>query len=345
MNYIQHFLSNIKRDNIIVINDTIISIDIHIVAKYTTYFSQKNDLIVDNVYSIPFENTLIMECFDHIHTLLITLENSTRLFELLKVFDFLCIDVKDIYESICKTSYLKLSFMELELFTFQALEVDTPLSLHLIDMLYDLKYISFNQITIYNTKDISVLLFLLSRKWIVKHVTKDEFVSLSYLLEFYLYQSIDKFCQSNEIDLSTSKQLFDLMIPSFLTKDMIGLLTNSKIGLLLQDRLLPIIFEKYELFAKKTVYQTSRLVVDKKHVSQDSLLLHSTVQVLDSKKKWYNATIISVDDDTVVVHFDNFTSKYDERINKKDTFRFFPRNTLDKDKICTCERCILYIFS
>jgi hypothetical protein len=84
-------------------------------------------------------------------------------------------------------------------------------------------------------------------------------------------------------------------------------------------------------------YTKSRFACSSSHVLPK---LSDNLQVMDNRKRWYNAQIIQKTDTHVSVHFEYFSDRYDEEISLNQTFRFLPYGLLSKDKICPCELCV-----
>lgn len=348
--YINHFIDKIKRDHEIIFihndkNDTLY-INFELVSQYTDFFKPKLGLLVDNVYETPFEIDYIIDCFEHLHNLFKDLNTSgEKLFKLLNVFDYFCIDMEEIYEYIVPK--ITHSDIMLNTWTKDVITNGSDFALKLINMLYDKRYATYSYIY---SIDKDVLLFLLKRKWLVTNIDREIFQQRASLLEFYLFQSILHYIdQPNRLD-NTNKneefiELWKYIHPSLLSKEALLSFSNHRLAKLVYEELVPIIHQKLQIFSSFTILQSSRFFIEIKHLYANDIKLGQKIQAMDRKQRWYNAVVIDVNDSTIEVSFDNFTSRYNEIISKDENFRFLPFNSLIRDNICPCECCISKIFS
>lgn len=188
------FISKIERNHVItLINEqsdpTIVNVNINLelLSHYTNFFKEKKGLINDNVYSIPFSIGIAVEMFEHIHTLFTSLQyTNENLFKLLNAFDYFCINIESVYTFIFSKNIYTDKI--LQTWAKDALSNPSELSLKFINKLYDKHFDIYNNFYVTTCKEI--LLFMLKRKWKVKHIDREQFLKRSLILETCLFDSI-----------------------------------------------------------------------------------------------------------------------------------------------------------
>ena len=194
--HLYDFISKIKRNHVITLvtdqckpEETYVNVHVNLelLSQYTIFFKEKKGFLEDNVYSIPFCTNIAIEMFEHIHTLFTSLQcTNENLFKLLNAFDYFCIDVESVYIHIfSKNIYTDKT---LQTWAKDALSTPSDLSLKFINQLYDKHFDIYGTFYVTDCKDI--LLFMLKRKWKIKHMDKDQFLKRSLILETCLFDSI-----------------------------------------------------------------------------------------------------------------------------------------------------------
>lgn len=367
--YLYNFISKIKRNNVITINSTNINVNLDLLSHYTDFFKEKNGLINDRIYSIPFCTGIAIEMFEHIHTLFTYLQHTNEnLFKLLNVFDYFCIDVESVYTHIfSKNIYTD---KMLQIWAKDALSIPSELSLKFINQLYDNHFDIYNNFYVTNCKEI--LFFMLKRKWKVKHIDKEQFLKRSSILETCLFDSIINYInrpsevevkvddeakdnnKKNELNDIEQKErdiefleLWKYVYPCLLSKEVLLSFSNTRYAQLVVDQLQILIYQKLYIFSNVPVINESRFCIETPHlsVSQISQLsIGDQIQVMDCKNKWYNANVIEINETEIIVHFYGFTDRFNESIKKTDTWRFLNFSTVCVKDICPCKQCITRIF-
>lgn len=367
--YLYNFISKIKRNNVITINSTNINVNLDLLSHYTDFFKEKNGLINDRIYSIPFCTGIAIEMFEHIHTLFTSLQHTNEnLFKLLNVFDYFCIDVESVYTHIfSKNIYTD---KMLQIWAKDALSMPSELSLKFINQLYDNHFDIYNNFYVTNCKEI--LFFMLKRKWKVKHIDKEQFLKRSSILETCLFDSIINYInrpsksevkvddeakdnnKKNELNDIEQKErdiefleLWKYVYPCLLSKEVLLSFSNTRYAQLVVDQLQILIYQKLYIFSNVPVINESRFCIETPHlsVSQISQLsIGDQIQVMDCKNKWYNANVIEINETEIIVHFYGFTDRFNESIKKTDTWRFLNFSTVCVKDICPCKQCITRIF-
>ena len=315
--------------------------DVYINKKFLTFYTsffEKNYLFCDNVFSLPFEVSIAERCLYHVHTLFIHLEHDDKLFFLLKGFDYFCIDVFGIYKNLITLLHFR-DLYRLNDYTKELLNYETPFSIIILNELYDRYFLNEN-FTLAFTSDKNILLFLLKRKWLI-YSKKDVFIKNSSILEYYLLHSILTFVNilgSDEEKERNFKELWSFIIPYFLSKDTLTMITNLSFSRCIRDELIECVHQKYGMFSKKEVLRKTRFRIKNDHVKEFNI--GDRLQTLDNQKCWYNSTIIDVNDDIIIIKFDNFNDTYNEIISRKDIHRFLPLSTLEKGYSCPCDLCL-----
>jgi hypothetical protein len=365
--YLYNFISKIKRNNVITINSTNINVNLDLLSHYTDFFKEKNGLINDRIYSIPFCTGIAIEMFEHIHTLFTSLQHTNEnLFKLLNVFDYFCIDVESVYTHIfSKNIYTD---KMLQIWAKDALSTPSELSLKFINQLYDKHFDIYNNFYVTNCKEI--LFFMLKRKWKVKNIDKEQFLKRSSILETCLFDSIINYInrpsksevddeakdnnKKNELNDIEQKErdiefleLWKYVYPCLLSKEVLLTFSNTRYAQLVVDQLQILIYQKLYIFSNVPVINESRFCIETPHLSVlqiSQLSIGDQIQVIDCKNKWYNANVIEINETEIIVHFYGFTDRFNESIKKTDTWRFLNFSTLCIKDICPCKQCITKIF-
>lgn len=365
--YLYNFISKIKRNNVITINSTNINVNLDLLSHYTDFFKEKNGLINDRIYSIPFCTGIAIEMFEHIHTLFTSLQHTNEnLFKLLNVFDYFCIDVESVYTHIfSKNIYTDKMF---QIWAKDALSTPSELSLKFINQLYDKHFDIYNNFYVTNCKEI--LFFMLKRKWKVKNIDKEQFLKRSSILETCLFDSIINYInrpsksevddeakdnnKKNELNDIEQKErdiefleLWKYVYPCLLSKEVLLTFSNTRYAQLVVDQLQILIYQKLYIFSNVPVINESRFCIETPHLSVlqiSQLSIGDQIQVIDCKNKWYNANVIEINETEIIVHFYGFTDRFNESIKKTDTWRFLNFSTLCIKDICPCKQCITKIF-
>jgi hypothetical protein len=189
--HLYDFISKIERNHVITLikdqSTTDVHVNLELLSHYTNFFKEKKGLINDNVYSISFCVGIAVEMFEHIHTLFTSLQyTNENLFKLLNAFDYFCIDVESVYNHIFSKNIY--SDKMLQIWAKDALSNPSELSLKFINKLYDKHFDIYNNF--YVTECMDILLFMLKRKWKVKHMDREQFLKRSSILEACLFDSI-----------------------------------------------------------------------------------------------------------------------------------------------------------
>ena len=339
--YIEDFVKRIKRnDTLIFTNENHTSsmmVNLNLLSFYTDFFNSKNDLFVDNTYDLPFDVNIALKALENIHYSFTTiLEDRDIFFKMIKAYDYFCIDVEKIY-LIILPSLLNYTNKELCTWTKDAIETKTQLALDLINKLYDYNFMHFS--CFYPT-DKDVILFLLSKKWILNYqINKEIFIQKAHALETNLFNMILNYATIVNEDII---ELWKYIHPNFLSKQNLANFSNHELSKFVAEELKHAIHEKFNFFSLKPIITYNRFFF-KDHLKYEDLYVGKKVQVMDIKNKWYNAKIDEVDE-YINVSFENFSEKYNEKISKKEMFKFLPYDTIKKDNICPCESCIYQIF-
>lgn len=382
--HLYNFISKIERNHVITLsykndnddkndakNDAInddtrdVNVNLELLSHYTNFFKEKNGLINDRVYSIPFCIEIAIEMFEHLHTLFITLQYSNEnLFKLLNAFDYFCIDVESVYAHIFSKNIYTDKI--LQIWAKDALSTPSELSLKFINQIYDKHFDIYNNFYVTNCKEI--LLFMLKRKWKVKHIDREQFLKRSLILETCLFDSVINYINrpsknddnendnNKKIELNEFEQkerdiefleLWKYVYPCLLSKEILLSFSNTRYAKLVMEQLQILIYQKLYIFSNVPIIDESRFYIETPHlsVSQISeLSIGDKIQIMDCKNKWYNADIIEINEIEIIVHFHGFTERFNESIKKTDTSRFLNFSTLCVKDICPCKQCITKIF-
>jgi hypothetical protein len=348
--FISQFLSTVKRDDVIyfknIENGEIreISVDRKLLNNYTDFFGSKEHFIEDSTYTIPFDVDIAIEAIDHIQTLFTKLEKSDNIFRLLVAYDYFCVSVTNIYKYIfehCVFPDQNIKKWSIQVFD----EYPTDLSIYLLNKVYDVYFRNNNLYHLIWSPSKEVIFFLLERKWITDIMDKENYIKKACELEFYLCQTILQFVDMNmKVNEKEAIDLFKKMWPllhyDYLSKDILMSISNHSISKHIMPELSLLISKRMGFFQKENIclfYTKSRFGCSSSHVLPK---LSDNLQVMDNRKRWYNAQIIQKTDTHVSVHFEYFSDRYDEEISLNQTFRFLPYGLLSKDKICPCELCV-----
>jgi len=345
--YISQFVKRVKKNDLIIfINGTEreeLYVNLELLSYHTSFFDKKDCFIVDNVYEIPFDTKIAINAINHLHNLFVEIVcDQEMFFKMLVAFDYFCIDVSDMYNSIV----YQLVYQESTLIDWvkDALAIGSELSLGLINKLFDIRYTNYCNV---QTTDKATLLFLLQRKWYISQpLNKDLFFQKAISLELYLFQSIINYLEKK--DENERKEMIDFwkyLNPLFLPKETLCHFSNNPLSKFVAEDLTRVIHQKLRLFSTSTppiIFK--RFYIKEKHLSQSDFVIGKQIQVLDKKNKWYNAKIIDIVNNEVTVTFDNFAPIHNETISINSVYRFLPYETIKKDYICPCELCICEIF-
>lgn len=344
--YIDQFVKNISRNDKITFiygqNQKDMMVNLDFLSHYTTFFKDKNGFLVDHIYEIPFEIPLAIASLEHLHSLFYTLTSqNSMIFKILQAYDYFCIDVNEIYAHISTTSFSETMLLS---WTKDAIFLG-DVGINLINKFYDEKFFNCNfNSNFMNYSDKDSILFLLKRKWVMTQpLDKEYFLKKANSLEYYLYQCITNYMSKKDCD-SDFIEFWNEIHPIFLSKDVLTYFSNQPLSLTVRDQLTDIIHQKFYLFSRYPVIHYSRFYMKEPHLKMDELVMDERVQVMDQKKKWYNARIIEMNEESVTVTFDIFSSRFNETIPKTDMYRFLRYGTLERDHICPCEICIREIF-
>ena len=370
--HLYDFISKIKRNHVITLTtdaDTSVAVvvNLELLSHYTNFFKEKNGLFEDNVYSIPFSTGIAVEMFEHIHTLFTSLQHTNdNLFKLLNAFDYFCIDVESVYINILSKNIY--TDKMLQIWAKDALSTPSELSLKFINQLYDKHFDIYTNFYPTNCKEI--LLFMLKKKWKVKYINKEEFLKRSSILETCLFDFIihyinrqskneeGEYKEDNNIKFELNEieqgerdmeflELWKYIYPCLLSKDELLSFTNTRYAKLIMDQLQLLIYQKLYIFSNVPTIDESRFCIDSPHLSVSEiteLSIGDQIQAMDCKHKWYNATVVGINETELIVHFHGFTDRYNESIKKTDTWRFLNFSTLCIKGICPCKQCITKIF-
>ena len=368
------FISKIKRNHVITLTTDVsasvnVAVNLELLSHYTNFFKEKNGLFEDNVYSIPFSTGIAVEMFEHIHTLFTSLQHTNdNLFKLLNAFDYFCIDVESVYINILSKNIY--TDKMLQIWAKDALSTPSELSLKFVNQLYDKHFDIYSNFYPTNCKEI--LLFMLKKKWKVKYINKEEFLKRSSILETCLFDFIihyinrqskneeREYKEDNNIiikfELNELEQgerdmefleLWKYIYPCLLSKDKLLSFTNTRYAKLIMDQLQILIYQKLYIFSNVPTIDESRFCIDSSHLTVleiAELSIGDQIQAMDCKHKWYNATIVDINETELIVHFHGFTDRYNETIKKTETWRFLNFSTLCLKGICPCKQCITKIF-
>ena len=357
--FLSRFLSKIENDNIIFFNNIEngetkqIAVNKQIIDNHTDFFKEKEQFIVDSVYTVPFDIDLAIESIEHLQTIFVKLGKSENIFKLLVAYDYFCVPVKDVYEHVFETS--NFTDQQIRKWSIQVCnEYPTDLSLYLLNKLYDVYYKNSNLYNLIWSPSKEVIFFLLKRKWVSDTMDRESFVKKATQLEFYLAQTVFSFIDFNikEKDqktetVSTFMEMWSLLHYDYLAKDMLMSISNNEISQYILAELSLIISKRMGFFHREInnkidslFYTKSRFMCPSLHLEESELKIDSKIQIMDNRKRWYNGEIIKKTDLSVRIHFEQFSDRYDEDISLRENYRFLPYGTLQKDKICPCETCI-----
>ena len=374
--HLYDFISKIKRDHVITLTtdqseqteDAFVDVNVNLelLSHYTNFFKEKNGLFEDNLYSIPFSTHIVVEMFEHIHTLFTSLQHTNEnLFKLLNAFDYFCIDVESVYTHIfSKNIYTD---KMLQIWAKDALSTPSELSLKFINQLYDKHFDIYSNF--YPTPSKEILLFMLKKKWKIKHIDKEQFLKRSSILETCLFDFImhyinrqsknveeNKEDNNKKFELSEIEQrerdvefleLWKYIYPCLLSKDVLLAFSNTRYAKLVMEQLQLLIYQKLYIFSNVPTIDESRFCIESPHLSVSELAelsIGDQIQAMDCKHKWYNATVVEINETELTVHFHGFTDRYNESIRKTETWRFLNFSTLCLKGICPCKECITKIF-
>jgi hypothetical protein len=360
--FISHFLQTVKRSDIIYFKniengDTRqIFVDLKLLHNYTDFFAEKDQFIVDCVYTLPFDIDIAVEAIDHIQTLFTKLEKSDNIFRLLVAYDYFCIPIVEIYNYIFETS--NFSDQNIKRWSIQVCnEYPSDLCFDLLNKLYDVYFRNNNLYHLVWSPSKEVIFFLLQRKWVTDIMDKENYVKKASQLEFYLCQTILHFVDMNlnekdkekdkdkEIEtIELFQKMWSLLYYDYLSKDILMSISNHVISHYITTDLALLISKRMGFFQRELnnkidslFYMKSRFTCSSSHVEPK---LFDRLQVMDNRKRWYNGEIIRKTDTHMTVHFEQFSDRYDEEISVDQHFRFLPYGLLQKDKICPCDLCI-----
>jgi len=379
--HLYDFISKIKRDHVITLTtdqyeqteDAFVDVNVNLelLSHYTNFFKEKNGLFEDSLYSIPFSTHIVVEMFEHIHTLFTSLQyTNENLFKLLNAFDYFCIDVESVYTHIfSKNIYTD---KMLQIWAKDALSTPSELSLKFINQLYDKHFDIYSNF--YPTPSKEILLFMLKKKWKIKHIDKEQFLKRSSILETCLFDFImhyinrqsknwereykeeNKEDNNKKFELSEIEQrerdvdfleLWKYIYPCLLSKDVLLAFSNTRYAKLVMEQLQLLIYQKLYIFSNVPTIDESRFCIESPHLSVSELTelsIGDQIQAMDCKHKWYNATVVEINETELTVHFHGFTDRYNESIRKTETWRFLNFSTLCLKGICPCKECITKIF-
>jgi len=379
--HLYDFISKIKRDHVITLTtdqseqteDAFVDVNVNLelLSHYTNFFKEKRGLFEDNLYSIPFSTHIVVEMFEHIHTLFTSLQyTNENLFKLLNAFDYFCIDVESVYTHIfSKNIYTD---KMLQIWAKDALSTPSELSLKFINQLYDKHFDIYSNF--YPTPSKEILLFMLKKKWKIKHIDKEQFLKRSSILETCLFDFImhyinrqsknwereykeeNKEDNNKKFELSEIEQrerdvdfleLWKYIYPCLLSKDVLLAFSNTRYAKLVMEQLQLLIYQKLYIFSNVPTIDESRFCIESPHLSVSELAelsIGDQIQAMDCKHKWYNATVVEINETELTVHFHGFTDRYNESIRKTETWRFLNFSTLCLKGICPCKECITKIF-
>lgn len=370
--HLYDFISKIKRNHVITLTteDAFVDVNVNLelLSHYTNFFKEKNGLFKDNLYSIPFSTHIVVEMFEHIHTLFTSLQHTNdNLFKLLNAFDYFCIEVESVYTHIfSKNIYTD---KMLQIWAKDALTIPSELSLKFINQLYDKHFDIYSNFYPTNSKEI--LLFMLKKKWKIKHIDKEQFLKRSSILETCLFDFIIHYINrqsknwesknveednNKKIELSEIEQrerdvefleLWKYIYPCLLSKDVLLAFSNTRYAKLVMEQLQLLIYQKLYIFSNVPIIDESRFCIESPHLSVSELAelsIGDQIQAMDCKHKWYNATVVEINETELTVHFHGFTDRYNESIRKTETWRFLNFSTLCLKGICPCKECITKIF-
>jgi hypothetical protein len=374
--HLYDFISKIKRDHVITLTtdqseqteDAFVDVNVNLelLSHYTNFFKEKNGLFEDNLYSIPFSTHIVVEMFEHIHTLFTSLQHTNEnLFKLLNAFDYFCIDVESVYNHIfSKNIYTD---KMLQIWAKDALSTPSELSLKFINQLYDKHFDIYSNF--YPTPSKEILLFMLKKKWKIKHIDKEQFLKRSSILETCLFDFIMHYINRQSKNVEENKEdnnkkfelteieqrerdvefleLWKYIYPCLLSKDVLLAFSNTRYAKLVMEQLQLLIYQKLYIFSNVPTIDESRFCIESPHLSVSELAelsIGDQIQAMDCKHKWYNATVVEINETELTVHFHGFTDRYNESIRKTETWRFLNFSTLCLKGICPCKECITKIF-
>jgi len=326
--------------------DMIIEINRAHLSHYTDFFSNHNGMVVDNVYTIPFNPIIAAECLYHIHTLFTCFTYKQTLFLLLQVFDYFCV-VSSIYMKNIIESPINSIHLYIVDWTNDALVTQNETIIGYLHILYDKMYTDGNLFFFPACTNINVIRFLLSRKWITNKETRTTILAHSQKMENFFLYLVKTY--SDTIKNDHFVDLWKLIYPSLLSMDAIMDLSKTSYAKLVKEDIIKESHKRIGLFGESFSLTFTRFTLNpgETHNDIEPFFIKQHLQVMDRRNLWYNASITEIDTTakTVRVHFERFSDVYDETISSLDFFRFLPYNTLSSGSICPCTYCIRHIFS
>jgi hypothetical protein len=215
---------------------------------------------------------------------------------------------------------------------------------------------------------------MLKKKWKINYIDKEQFLKRSSILETCLFDFImhyinrqsknwereykeeNKEDNNKKFELSEIEQrerdvefleLWKYIYPCLLSKDVLLTFSNTRYAKLVMEQLQLLIYQKLYIFSNVPIIDESRFYIDSPHLSVSELAelsIGDQIQAMDCKHKWYNATVVKINETELTVHFHGFTDRYNESIRKTETWRFLNFSTLCLKGICPCKECITKIF-
>jgi hypothetical protein len=255
----------------------------------------------------------------------------------------------------------------LQIWAKDALSTPSELSLKFINQLYDKHFDIYSNF--YPTPSKEILLFMLKKKWKIKHIDKEQFLKRSSILETCLFDFIMHYINRQSKNVEENKEdnnkkfelteieqrerdvefleLWKYIYPCLLSKDVLLAFSNTRYAKLVMEQLQLLIYQKLYIFSNVPTIDESRFCIESPHLSVSELAelsIGDQIQAMDCKHKWYNATVVEINETELTVHFHGFTDRYNESIRKTETWRFLNFSTLCLKGICPCKECITKIF-
>lgn len=326
--------------------DMVIEINRAHLSNYTDFFSKHTGMVVDNVYTIPFNPVIAAECLYHIHTLFTYFTYKPALFLLLQGLDYFCVDSSIYMKNIIESPIHSIHLYMIE-WTNDALLSNNEKLVEYLHIFYDKMYADGNLFFFPSCTNINVLRFLLTRKWITNKETRTTILAHSQKMEnFFLY--LVKI-YSDTVQDDHFIDLWKFIYPSLLSMDAIMDLSKTSYGKLVKEDIIKESHKRIGLFGESFSLTSTRFILKPGETHHDiaTFFINQHLQVMDRRHLWYNASITNIDTtaNTVRVHFDRFSDVYDETISSLDFFRFLPYNTLGSGNMCPCTYCITHIFT
>lgn len=360
-----------------------VNVNLDLLSHYTIFFKEKKGLFDDHMYSIPFSTTIAVEMFDHIHTLFTSLQHTNEnLFKLLHAFDYFCIDVESVYSNILSKNIY--TDKMLQIWAKDALSTPSELSLKFVNQLYDKHFDVYGNFYPTNCKEILVFMLnkkwkvrYISKEEFLKRSSILETCLFDFIMHYINRQSKNwdgggdgdgdgdgenkenrenKEDNNKKFELSEIEQrerdmefleLWKYIYPCLLSKEVLLAFSNTRYASLIKEQLQLLIYQKLCIFSNVPTIDESRFCIRTPHLSVSEisqLSIGDKIQAMDCKHKWYNATIVDVNETELLVHFHGFTERYNESIKKTDTWRFLNFSTLCLKGICPCKQCITKMF-